>query len=139
MSNTIEQTSTQELTETIDWTKDEDAMTWVDVSIQNRCLKKTELSELCSGIDGKKRTPETWRQYYYDKRLLGFDEYWLSQYRTHFRNKVGAKIYGKMDELISKEKDLTKLVTVGEFIEGKKPTTAVQVNTFNGDKYLEEV
>lgn len=135
MDKQIEQTSTQLDTPKIDWTKNDDAMMWVDVSIRNRELRKIEVAKLCSAEDGKKRLPESWRQHYYDFKVKGFDEYWLSQYKSHFKNKIGAKIYGRMDEVITTEKDLSKLVQVGEFLEGKQaPSVAVQVNNLISEK-----
>lgn len=134
MTDEIVQTRTQDITPEIDWTKNEEAVTWIEVSIQNRLLIRKEVAELCSQIDGKKRTPETWRQMFYDMREIGFEEYWLAKFKHYFKNKVGAKIYGRMDELVDRERDLAKLVSVGEFIEGKQQGVNVQVNNVTVEK-----
>lgn len=137
MSNELDQTKTQEITPVIDWSKNEDAMLWIDVSIRNAELRRKMVGELCSMEDGKKRTPETWRQMFYDMRELGFEEVWLKTYKEHYKNRIGAKLYSRIDKVMDNERDLNKLVNVGEFIEGKQPTTAVQVNNIIGDKKSE--
>jgi len=122
--------STQDITKTVDWTKDDDAVDWIDMSISENNLKVSQIAELCSKQDGKKRTPETWRQYYYDKRELGFEIYWKEKYREFFKRSAGARLYGRLDALIDKERDLDKLVSAGEFLEGKGSVMPIQINNF---------
>jgi len=131
----MQQTISQQITDEIDWSKKEEPQLWVDVSIQSGILGKKEIARLCEENDMKKRSAEYFRQMYYKEwRPLGFDDYWMEEFKKHFKKKASARVYSKLDSLLSDARKIADVVQAGEFLEGKQPGVAVQINNVLGDK-----
>lgn len=128
----VDQKQTQEITKEVDWEKNTEAKLWVELSIQSNCLKVVDVAEMCSENDPQKRTPETWRQKYYDMRELGFETYWRNRFREEYKIRVGTKVYSRLDTLLDKERRIDQIVKAGEFVEGKSQGSQ-QYQQINGN------
>lgn len=141
MSNQLKPTDqqSQDITKQTDFASDNDCKIWLTVSIHNKTLKKIEVAELCS-TDYPKRSKESWRQWYYDQPKE-FENWWLDQYRAHYKRTVGAKVYSKLDSLIDNARDISSVIEAGQFVEGtqKGPNVAVQVNNdLSGIEFVQD-
>lgn len=109
---------TQTNTDAIKFDNDPEMSRWVDISIQNQTLVIYDICELLAkelniGVEAMKS------RYYHTWRPKGFQEYWYEKYKAYFKNRAGAKVYGKLDKLLDNARYIKDVVQAGEFLEGK--------------------
>lgn len=128
-TNKIVQSEQHSEIEPVDWTKDIYARTWIDVSISERLTEKTACIRRVADILGKgEGAVRSWA--YRHMLPHGFEEYWLDKYTAHYRKRLVPKGYAKLNDLVDKEKDISKVVVAIQQAEGKQQAPTVQINNF---------
>jgi len=125
----LAQTEQQPDTERIDWSKDIYARTWIDVSLQERLVEKTACIRRVATILGKSESAV--RSWVYRHMLPhGFEDYWLDRYRDYYQKRLAPRGYAKLNDLVEKERDISKVVIAIQQAEGKEQAPTVQINNF---------
>lgn len=94
-----------------------------------RTLERTDIYEELSKCTGKsKNALRIW--YYRHMVPHDFDSYWMEKYQAYHRMRLGPKTYARMNDLVDKERDIDKLVSVLKHVEGKQDAPMVQFNQF---------
>ena len=127
--NKLEQSEQEQAIVKVDWSKDQIARLWVETSIRLRELNKSAIiRELAEALNRKPAAISAW--YYRHMAQSDFDQYWMDKFQAYHRMRLGPKTYARMNDVVEKEKDLSKLVEVVEHLEGKQRAPTVQVNNF---------
>ena len=128
-ANNLAQSERQADIESIDWSKDIYARVWIDVSLQERLVEKTACIRRVATILGKSEGAV--RSWAYRHMLPnGFEDYWLDKYRDYYQKRLAPRGYAKLNDLVDKEKDISKVVMAIQQAEGKQQAPTVQINNF---------
>lgn len=113
----------------VDWSKDQIARLWVETSIKLRELNKsTIMKELAVALNRKPSAISAW--YYRHMAQSDFDQYWMDKFTAYHRMRLAPKGYAKLNELVDKERDISKVVEAIQQAEGKEQAPTVQINNF---------
>lgn len=127
--NKVVQSEQPKETKAIDWSKDQYARAWIDVSLSNKIIDKAEIMRKVAELYSRKPSAiKSW--YYRHMEPNGFEDYWLDKYRTHYQKRLAPRGYAKLNDLVDKERDISKVVEAIQQAEGKQQAPAIQVNNF---------
>lgn len=127
MSNKLEQIKQEKSTDKVDWSKDQIARLWIETSIKLRELNKTAIIRELAIATGKKESGiSAW--YYRHMAKEGFDQYWMEKFTAYHRMRLAPKGYARLNELVEKERDITKVIEAIQQAEGKQQAPQLQIN-----------
>jgi len=129
MTNQLAQSEGENSIEKVDWSKDQIARLWVETSIRLRELNKSAIIRELSNATGKSKSAlNHW--YYRHMQPANFEQYWMDKFTTHHRMRLAPKGYARLNELVDKEREISKVIEAIQQAEGKEKAPTVQINNF---------
>lgn len=135
MTQQLAQSETQSDIKKIDWNRDQVARMWIEASLRLRTVEKPQIiKELSQAMGKSENAIRIW--YYRHLNPYGFEQYWMDRYTAHYRMRLAPKGYAKLNDLVEKEKDISKVIEAIDKAEGigQTHTQMVQINQQFGIK-----